>query len=153
MFNKVKKFLINPDFSPTSFLGWVRFFVVWVLLMLVSLLVIGLIAFSSELYGAYKKSELKEKEAEEKKQVGTQASVAGMLLASAQKDCNSIGIYSVDDCAAYKGVLLQEIAAPISARAAIVQRDKFWLTCNKYNTNDYCLSLINRAYAISYNSN
>lgn len=82
-------------------------------------------------------------------QIGLDASVAGSMYASAYKACTNIGIPNIEQCASYKGLLLQEKAAPVLASAAVGQRVNYEAKCRKLYDDKYCFDLLNRAFLLS----
>lgn len=88
----------------------------------------------------------------EKQNIGIEASNTGSLLWSAYKDCKQIGISDLRKCTEHSGPLLQDITAPVLAKAALEQQINYSNSCNKHYSAQYCYDLLNRAFHISQSS-
>jgi hypothetical protein len=95
----------------------------------------------------------KQKVVDEKASVGALATITGSMFAAAYKSCNLIGFSDFDLCSNNSGILVQDSTAKQLASMAIDQRKNYIKTCEKYYSQDYCWSLLNRAFRISQNSN
>ncbi len=104
------------------------------------------------LYQDWAKKRQQEEFKAERLSISLSASIAGMSLASAFKSCQRIGIPDIKKCQEYKGMLLQELEAPIAAKMAIEQQVDYREKCNRHYSADYCLQLLNRAVQLSWNS-
>jgi hypothetical protein len=101
------------------------------------------------LYKGWSESRAEAALREERESVGHKASTAGIMWVGAWKACVQIGIRDVDACSKYKGVLLQEIGAPVQAKLAIEHRDTYAKSCFKFHTEEYCQQLFNRSIQLS----
>lgn len=107
------------------------------------------IAIVPSLYDDWSASRSAEKLKSDLGEVGTQASIAGMMLFSAWKSCTQIGISDISTCSKHEGQLLQEKAAPLLAKTAVEQRDSYLKYCQRYYDFDYCKRLLERSIQIS----
>lgn len=112
----------------------------------------GIIFAALSLYQDRAKKRQQEEFEAERLSISLSASIAGMSLASAFKSCQRIGIPDLEKCQEYKGMLLQELEAPIAAKMAIEQRVDYREKCNRHYSADYCLQLLKRAVQLSWNS-
>lgn len=110
------------------------------------------IFFGPPLYEEYRKRSAESDAIEASQRVGTDASIAGMMYASAYRSCRLIGILPVEQCATHKGILLQETSAQVLAQSAVQHREGFEKNCQKWNASEYCYQLLNRAFLLSLNS-
>jgi len=114
----------------------------------VTLLILAVV-FGPSLYEDWKAEELRKTLESDRKAVGTQASIAGMMLVSAWKSCSQIGIGDINACSKYEGHLLQEQAAPMLAKTAAEQRDSYLKNCQRFYEFDYCRQLLERSIQLS----
>lgn len=114
----------------------------------VALLILA-VALGPGLYEDWTARRAAEKLARDRDAVGTQASVAGMMLLSAWKSCSQLGIRDINACSRYEGQLLQEQAAPILAKSAVEQRDSYLKNCQRFYEFDYCKQLLERSIQLS----
>lgn len=84
-------------------------------------------------------------------EAGTQASVAGTLLAQGLRRCNAIGARNIDSCASQKGNLVDETSAALLAQVAIDQRDAYFAFCAPKLGREYCNDLLGRAATLAWN--
>jgi hypothetical protein len=89
----------------------------------------------------------------ERASVGSLATVAGAMWASAVRSCNTIGLPEVQECANNTGLLVQDTTAKVMAEIALKQAEKYLSTCGRHYSHQYCLDLVNRAYRISLRTN
>jgi hypothetical protein len=136
--------MISGDKTLTEFV-----MLLWNNKIKVGLLILA-IALGPGLYDDWQKKQAAEKLEADRKSVDHEASVAGMMLASAWKSCRDIGIVNdMGRCAAYEGRLLQEQAAPMLAKMAIEHRASFYKTCQRFHPNEYCQQLLQRSLSLS----
>jgi hypothetical protein len=116
----------------------------------VALIAIGVV-FVPGLYESWQNSRAAEQLVSDRKAVDTDASVAGMMLASAWRSCSQIGIVNdMEGCARCQGRLLQEQTAPMAAKLALEQRDAFWRGCRRLYPQKYCGQVLQRAFQLSF---
>jgi hypothetical protein len=115
--------------------------------MLLPIAALSLLAFAYWESSAPERA--REKMAREKETVGTTASLAGNLWASAYRECRRIGIADVSKCAQWKGPLVDDIAAAAFAETAVQQRSNFESLCNRHHDLQYCNQLLNRAFQLA----
>lgn len=109
------------------------------------------IVFGPDVYNDWQKNRAAARLEADRKSVDLEASSAGMLLASAWKDCAQIGIVNnMEGCATYQGRLLQEMAAPQIAKVAIAQRTSYYQKCERFYAREYCGKLLERALMLSH---
>lgn len=136
--------MIRADMSVTEFVT-----TLWNNKVKVALLVAAVV-FGPGLYESWQASRAAEKLEAERNAVDTNASLAGMMLASAWRSCSQIGIGNdIDGCAKYQARLLQEQGAPLLAKVAVQQRDTYWQGCLRFHPQDYCAQLLQRAFQLS----
>lgn len=84
--------------------------------------------------------------------VGLDASFTAGFLVSAFRSCRTIGVDSVDQCAEYKGPLLEEQLAVTVAKLGIEHRGSYFKECRENFSDDYCRQLLLRAVNIELRS-
>lgn len=89
---------------------------------------------------------------EERVSIPVSASVTGSLLANAAKSCNVFSVTTLEQCAAVKGELPQELIAPVMAQAAIESRREYYAKCMRHREAQDCQGLLNRAVQIAAKS-
>jgi hypothetical protein len=107
------------------------------------------IAIFPSLYDDWSASRSAEKLKSDRDEVGTQASIAGMMLFNAWKSCTQIGISDISTCSRHEGQLLQEKPASLLAKTAVEQRDSYLKHCQRFYDFDYCKRLLERSIQIS----
>jgi hypothetical protein len=111
--------------------------------------VICSLAIAAETYSKYRKAEDFKAE---RASIGSSATVAGAMWASAVRSCNAVGIPNVRDCANNTGLLTQDTTAKMIADIAVQRSDDYIVQCERHFSGQYCLDLVNRAFRISYNT-
>lgn len=86
---------------------------------------------------------------EQRDRIGIDASVAGLTWASATRACRRVGVSDVYACAKHKGPLLADMSASVTADTAVSLRREYETLCLKHFEQEYCYSLLNRAYQIA----
>lgn len=112
----------------------------------------GIVFAAFSLYQDWDKKRQKEEFEVERQSIGTSASITGMSLVSAFKSCQRIGIPDLKKCQEYKGMLVQELGAPIAAKIAIEEQVNYNQKCNRHYSTDYCHQLLKRAVQLSWSS-
>ena len=135
--------MISGNMTVTEFV-----MLLWENKIKVTLLILAVV-FGPSLYEDWKAEELRKTLESDRKAVGTQASIAGMMLVSAWKSCSQIGIGDNNACSKYEGHLLQEQAAPMLAKTAAEQRDSYLKNCQRFYEFDYCRQLLERSIQLS----
>ena len=109
------------------------------------------IVFGQGLHDEWQVQRATEKFEADRQGIDAEASIAGMMLANAWTSCKQIGIVNdMERCASHNGRLLQEIAAPQSAKIAIEQRDSYSRNCQRFYTAEYCSALLGRSLQVSF---
>lgn len=137
--------MIRADMSVTEFLT-----ALWGNKVKIAL-VAAAVMFGPGLYDSWQASRAAEQLETDRKAVDTNASVAGMMLASAWRSCSEIGIVNdIDGCSKFQARLLQEQAAPMLAKMAVQQREAYWQGCLRFHPQEYCGQLLQRALQLSF---
>jgi hypothetical protein len=87
--------------------------------------------------------------AQASERIGNQASLAGAMLHRAHKACSIIGAPDLEECAIYKGQLIQEKDAQERAKLALVLRATYYSNCQRFNTSEFCNNLLGRAIQLN----
>lgn len=136
--------MIHGDMTVTEFV-----MVLWNNKIKVALFILA-IAFGPGVYDDRKNKRAVEKLEADRVSVDYEASIAGIMLASAWKSCRDIGIVNeMERCAAYEGRLVQEQSAPMLAKMAIEHRASFYERCQRFHLDEYCKQLLQRSLALS----
>lgn len=88
---------------------------------------------------------------QEKNIINSRASVVGVMIWSAYKECVRIGINDFDRCSSYNGQLIQEKAAPLLAKSAVAAKDDYLNLCERHHPIRYCADLLNHSIQLSQN--
>jgi hypothetical protein len=80
--------------------------------------------------------------------VGMDASVAAAIAVSATRSCQVVGVNDIELCTQLKGSLIAEQTAQMSAKMAKDKANMYWDKCKKDFSQDYCLTLLQRALDI-----
>ncbi|AOS81404.1 hypothetical protein Q5W_21835 [Hydrogenophaga sp. PBC] len=114
------------------------------------MLLILAFAFGPGLFDDWQQRQAEERLDADRRSVDHDASVAGMMLMNAWRDCRDIGIVNdMERCATYEGKLIQEQSAPILAKMAIEHRDAYYKNCLRFHQQEYCGQLLQRSVALS----
>lgn len=135
--------MIHGNMTVTEFV-----MTLWANKVKVTLLILA-ITFGPGLYSEWERRRAQERMEDDKKAVSTDASIAGMMLLSAWKSCQQIGISDVNACSRYQGQLLQEQAAPMLAKTAVEHRDSYLASCQRFYQFEYCRQLLERSIHLS----
>ena len=113
-------------------------------------LVVAALAFGPSIYTDWQRKRAAEQLKADRQAVDSDASVAGMMLASAWKGCSQIGIVNdMERCAAFQPRLIQEQTAPILAKSAVGQRAAYYKSCQRFYPATYCGQLLQRSLQLS----
>ena len=137
--------MINGNMTVTEFV-----MVLWHNKIKVGLLILA-IAFGPYVYDDWKNTRAVQKLEADRASVDHEASIAGMMLASAWKSCRDIGIVNeMERCAVYEGRLIQEQSVTMLAKMAIEHRASFYERCQRFHIDEYCKQLLQRSMALSF---
>ncbi|MEZ5615991.1 MAG: hypothetical protein R3E35_12340 [Rhodocyclaceae bacterium] len=79
---------------------------------------------------------------------GMDASVTAVILVSAARSCQVVGVGDIDKCVQLNGTLIADQSAQMLASMAVDRRKDYWSKCQADFDQQYCNQLIQRAVAI-----